>query len=166
MGSGTGRLADHLKKSGCLYIGAEFSKEMSQISRDKGHYTVLCDVHRLPMMCESFDIIASAKGVFRYLKPDIAFKECARVLRPNGVLVVHQYARSTWNLRNKQFANPAHLEDEYCLDLYAKNNGLEKISYQKWRSLSFPPYIWPIPKKLKGRWWSQINLYFRKTSKR
>src|SRR5690606_17476207 len=47
------------------------------------------DAHALPFTSASFDVVAMQHVVEHLRDPLRAFAECARVLRPGGVLVVH-----------------------------------------------------------------------------
>lgn len=166
LGCGTGRLADSLKLSGSqksLYTGIDVSKEMLERARLKGHQVTYGNAEHLPFEDQSFDVVAGAKGVFRYLGGRLALKEASRVLRPGGTLVIHQYAQKTANIRRQRaVVNKNHIQGHEDYDTVAKEFGLIRTKVEKWRSISMPPYVVPIPMKSKGEWWSQINLFFQK----
>ena len=146
LGCGTGRLADALRRSSePNYIGIDVSEKMLEHARRKGHQVVLGNAENLPFTDESFEVVAAAKGVFRYLDKSIALKEVSRVLKKNGTLVVHQYAQETRKLRGrKSKINSTHLKSHRDYDMVAERYGLKKVKVEKWRSISFPPYVLPL----------------------
>lgn len=98
LGCGTGRLLAALDAP--VRIGVDISVGMLGRARQRGLAVVLADAHALPFADHSFEAVLAPKGVFRYLDPLSAMRECARVLAPGGQLVVHQYAARTWSPRS------------------------------------------------------------------
>ncbi len=98
LGCGTGRLLAALDAP--VRVGVDISVGMLGRARQRGLAVVLADAHALPFADHSFEAVLAPKGVFRYLDPLSAMRECARVLAPGGQLVVHQYAARTWSPRS------------------------------------------------------------------
>ncbi|MEM9491972.1 MAG: class I SAM-dependent methyltransferase, partial [Myxococcota bacterium] len=96
IGCGTGRLLAQC--SAAVRVGIDLSPGMLERA-PVGLGRVCGDAHALPFADASFDAIIAGKGVFRYLDPAPAFRECARVLVAGGRLAVHQYAAKTWSPR-------------------------------------------------------------------
>lgn len=92
LGCGTGALMMLLKEAGARAVGIDYSRESLGVARAAavGESLILADAPSLPFPCACFDR-AAAGGVLGYLSPtDLsrALGECARVLKPRGVLVI------------------------------------------------------------------------------
>jgi len=173
LGCGTGRLLAGIDAR--VRIGVDISPGMLRHARRRGLTVAIADAHALPFAGASFDAVLAAKGLFRYLDAERAFRECARVLAPGGRLAVHQYAARTWSLRtlarlvgSGRPAVPAPVVDvhevEALDDLYrpARAAGLRVTATHLWRSVRVPPYALPIPTWLPGRFWSHCTVVFSK----
>src|SRR5690606_28633707 len=94
LGVGTGRLlADLARAPGTrTAIGVDVSAAMLAEAARKRLAVARADAHHLPFADARFDAILAGGGVFRYLDTPAALAECARVLVPDGVLAIHQFA--------------------------------------------------------------------------
>jgi len=76
-------------------ISLDINKKSLSIAKKKrgGLNAVCADVHSLPIIDESFDVII-IMNAFRYFNsPSLALRECSRVLRKNGRLVLLEHNR-------------------------------------------------------------------------
>jgi ubiquinone/menaquinone biosynthesis C-methylase UbiE len=92
IGCGTGilttRMADELRGSGV--VGCDFSYGMLEqaASRRREVPWVQGDALRLPLRDESVDAVTSTESFHWFPDPDAALRELARVIRPDGTLLV------------------------------------------------------------------------------
>jgi SAM-dependent methyltransferase len=97
LGCGTGAFAVELAAHGEL-IGADMSRLALDFARSRGSFgLVQADGSALPFRSESFDA-AIGLDVFEHIERDeAALAECARILRPGGVLILTVPAfRALW----------------------------------------------------------------------
>ena len=92
LGCGTGALMKLLNEAGVRAVGIDYSRESLSVARAAavGESLILAEVQSLPFPSGCFDR-AAAGGVLGYLSPadlSLALAECARVLKPRGVLVI------------------------------------------------------------------------------
>lgn len=93
VGSGTARLKKEVEREGGHYIGLEPSLKLLKQGLTKGRVDVVRGVGEyLPFPDNYFDTIIGGYHSFRYIKLDKCYPECARVLKPGGVL-----AFTLWN---------------------------------------------------------------------
>lgn len=163
LGCGTGRL---LARVPGQRFGLDLSRGMLQHAQGRGITGVVADAVAPPFTTASFDAIIAGKGVFRYLEAEPALAACARLLRPGGLLGVHQYAARTWSLRGGRpnGSSHLHLDRPDQLAAPAAAAGFRLLRVLPWRSIAAPPYIVGLPPRLPGRWWSQVVLLFRRGS--
>jgi ubiquinone/menaquinone biosynthesis C-methylase UbiE len=93
VGCGTGVLLEALSNSvpGARLSGADASPEMLRVARRRLGGAVLLEQSRaesLPFSDASFDVVVSTNAFHYFRSPLGALEEMARVLRPNGRLVV------------------------------------------------------------------------------
>lgn len=101
VGCGTARLKKEVEKEGGCYIGLEPSLNLLKQGINKRKFDLVQGVGEyLPFPDDYFDTIIGGYHSFRYIKLDKCFPECARVLKPGGVL-----AFTLWNywLQSIQF---------------------------------------------------------------
>ena len=95
IGTGTGKLLEVLAPRAAALLGLDASREMLALARARlgerqlSHASVrLADMYRLPLPDAGFDL-ATLQMVLHYAEdPAAALAEAARVLRPEGMLVV------------------------------------------------------------------------------
>jgi SAM-dependent methyltransferase len=92
LGCGTGALMKLLDEVGARTVGVDYSRESLGVARVAagGKSLILANVQSLPFSRACFDR-AAAGGVLGYLSSadlSLALAECARVLKPSGVLVI------------------------------------------------------------------------------
>ncbi len=98
LGTGTGAIIPYLAKqlgpSGRI-IGIDFSKKMVQTANRRmqkqgiaNAKAMIADGTRLPFPDNHFDAIIATFAFTSFPEPDKAMKECARVLRPGGILSI------------------------------------------------------------------------------
>jgi SAM-dependent methyltransferase len=92
LGCGTGELARALAKSGIRAAGCDISREMLQRAAEEpggcaGWVRLEPGWRCLPFASASFDAIVAASVLEYVLDPEAVLRECARVLRPGGVVL-------------------------------------------------------------------------------
>lgn len=93
VGCGTARLAKPIEQQGCEYIGIDPSLKLLRQGCDKGISTLVRGVGEyLPFPDNFFDTIIGGYHSFRYIRLEKTYPECARVLKPKGIL-----AFTLWN---------------------------------------------------------------------
>lgn len=91
---GTGYIGQTIKQMGGTYINIDISKNMLARARDKlssvegDHLLVLCDAHRIPLRDERVDAALVSEVLEHVEKPRRVLSEVARVLRPNGTIII------------------------------------------------------------------------------
>ncbi len=87
---GCGRDAARLRRLAAHYrltIGADL--EIAEQSRDGDPWVVLrADAHHIPVGDASVDVVAMADVVEHLADPTLVFRECERVLKPDGCLIL------------------------------------------------------------------------------
>lgn len=104
MGCGTGFNVEYLRDNGySRVVGLDFSTEALILCQSRNlPYLVCGDGTRSPLRDESFDVIM-ALDLIEHLDDDVqTLRECARLLRPNGSLVIFVPAFSfLWSLQDE-----------------------------------------------------------------
>lgn len=105
-GCGPGILLDFFRDYKINYLGVDISTEMLHLARQqadinsfplRGHF-VRGDVENLPFKSNKFDVVISL-GVIEYLKEDnLLLTELARILKPNGYLLLAVTNKYSYNL--------------------------------------------------------------------
>jgi demethylmenaquinone methyltransferase / 2-methoxy-6-polyprenyl-1,4-benzoquinol methylase len=97
--TGTGDLAFALmKRSGCRLVGADFSRPMLDIARNKGRKMgrpfplAQADALALPFRTAAFDSAMVAFGIRNFENLDMGLSEAARVLKPGGTLAILEFS--------------------------------------------------------------------------
>jgi ArsR family transcriptional regulator len=126
IGTGTGRMIEVLGPTVSHALGIDQSREMLAVARVNleraglaNSIVRLGDMYQLPLADASFDAIVIHQVLHYADRPAAAIAEAARVLRPNGVLVVvdfapHalEYLREEHAHRRLGFADPD--VDDWC----------------------------------------------------
>lgn len=94
---GTGDMVVELKRQvkGVRVIGADFSKNMLNIARQKGVNVplVAADAHFLPFKADTFDRIMIAFGFRNVVDKKRGLENLHRVLKPNGRLCILEFSQ-------------------------------------------------------------------------
>jgi ubiquinone/menaquinone biosynthesis C-methylase UbiE len=148
LGCGTGRLLASCRTADGVGVDVAFG--LLRLAVARGLTVVNADGHRLPFPDACFDVIVSGNAVFRYLDYELAFAECARVLRPGGRLGVHQYfGRPRWWSRTAVSSScdihDLHVRRLDELQRPAAAAGLVAGKCHAWRSISCWPYLVRVP---------------------
>ena len=86
IGSGPGHIAEALVQAGATVTGIDFSAAMVEVARSRyPHITFQeADAEELPFDGDSFDAVVSNFVVHHLARPEVAFREVCRVLKPGG----------------------------------------------------------------------------------
>jgi len=94
---GTGDLALVFARNGNEVFGADFTEPMLPLARKKAQ-AVGCNIHwtqadaqHLPYPSDTFDAVTIAFGIRNIADPQLAIRECYRVLKPGGRLAVLEF---------------------------------------------------------------------------
>jgi SAM-dependent methyltransferase len=91
LGCGTGELVHALAVAGFRVTGCDISPQMLHAACDRGGSArwvrLEPDWRRLPFVSAEFDVIVSASVLEYAAEPGVLLGECARVLRPGGVML-------------------------------------------------------------------------------
>lgn len=81
---GTGDLARELHLRGHHAIGTDLSEGMLHAAHDTNSPLLMSDAARLPLATSTFDGVVSGFALRNIAELQLAFNECARILRPYG----------------------------------------------------------------------------------
>ncbi|HVV87415.1 MAG TPA: class I SAM-dependent methyltransferase [Kofleriaceae bacterium] len=169
LGVGTGRLLAQLEAPTRAGVDIAAAMLARARARDPRLLLAVADAAQLPFADESFDAVLAGKGVLRYLDPDRALAEAARVLRPGGALAVHLYGARTWTLVGRRpTPAPGRWELASTDDLVdrAAAHGLSATAVHRYRPIRLPPYLLPIPacldRRLPAQLWGHCVAVFRR----
>jgi SAM-dependent methyltransferase len=99
IGCGTARLKKSVEECGSQYIGLDPSLQLLQQGAARGKNSLIRGVGEyLPFPDNSFDTIIGGYCSFRYIRLEQLYPECARLLKPGGIL-----AFTLWNCWNLAF---------------------------------------------------------------
>lgn len=87
IGCGTGVLGAEFVLSGAEVIGVDISSEMLEHARTRLAHSIQANIYDLPFPSERFDLIL-CRQVLHYIDASLALKECRRVLRSGGHMLV------------------------------------------------------------------------------
>lgn len=149
LGCGTGNIAHSLAASGMQVTGCDISKEMLRHAADQD----LADIVEwvpldtgwrvLPFPSDTFHAIIAA-SVLEYVEsPSTVIRECARVLRPGGVMVC-------------TMPNPAHPVRwmEWMVNLVVGGTGIVATARRSPRLNSYLVYLQISRHRHLSKWWS------------
>lgn len=167
LGVGTGRLLTQVRAP--VRVGVDIAPAMLTQARRHGLTLALADGARLPFADRSFDAVLAGKGALRYLDPDPALAEAARVLCPGGALAVHLYGARTWTvLGPPPIVAPGRWELTTTAELVdrARAHALVAVNVRCYRPVRLPPYLLAIPAWLDRRapvqFWGHCVAVFRR----
>ncbi len=167
LGVGTGRLLRQIRAR--TRVGVDVAPAMLAHARAHGLLVALADGERLPFAAASFDAVVAGKGVLRYLDPDRALGEAARVLRPGGALAVHLYGGRTFTLLGRRpRTEPGRWELSSTAELVdrAAAHDLRATAVHRYRPIRLPPYLLAIPawldRRLPVQLWGHCVAVFRR----
>lgn len=133
---------------------------------------ILGDAHALPVRDASVDVVVAPKGVFRYVRWEVAFAEVWRVLVPGGQAFIHQYRAPTPPLRQRwsldhiilrrlesiyeasDLVRVREIESLGSWEAAARDAGFAEVTSTCWRPLRLPPYAIKVPCALPA--WSHV----------
>lgn len=165
IGVGTGRLLAQVRAA--VKVGVDVAPAMLARARARGLQLARADGERLPFADRTFDAVLAGKGSLRYLDPDRALAEAARVLRPGGALALHLYgARTATLLGRRPSVEPGRWELARAADLVerAEAHGLRAVAVHRYRPVRIRPYLLAIPAwldRLPVQLWGHCVAVFR-----
>jgi SAM-dependent methyltransferase len=94
-----GRLKESLNSKSVHYSGVDYSKYVIRKAK-RAHPDMdfkTCNLEEsIPLASESFDVVFCGEVIEHIYNPDYAIEECARVLKPGGILVLTTPNLNTW----------------------------------------------------------------------
>jgi SAM-dependent methyltransferase len=147
LGCGSGELVRALTASGLRVTGCDISPQMLRHARDRGGCAgwvrLAPDWRRLPFASGAFDVVV-ATTVLEYVDEPVAvLRECARVLRPGGVMLY-----TVPDLRH-----PARWAEWFARRLVALSG--ERAGRPAWRR--YRAYLRTSRQRHRVRWWRAIS---------
>jgi ubiquinone/menaquinone biosynthesis C-methylase UbiE len=140
---GTGKNLTYYPRD-CRIIALDLSSEMLKVARTRAaklptHVSFLvADAEALPFLDESFDTVVSSLSSCTFPNPKVAFKEMARVCRPEGRVLLLEHGRSDrewlgrWQDRHAdQFAKPLGCHWNRKTLQLIKDAGLKVVTAQR-----------------------------------
>jgi len=111
VGCGTGLLLARLSEVAEQAVGVDISEGMAERARARGLDVRIGDVLRLPFDDDAFDLTCSFKVLAHVEDLQAAIRECVRVTRPGGHLLLELY--NAWSLRYlaKRAAGPRNISE-------------------------------------------------------
>lgn len=106
IGCGTGELERliHERHPRATLVGLDVTPEMLAVAREK--FQGVADVtfslgqaESLPCASEDFDVVVSCNMLHHVRSVETMLRECARVLRPRGRLIMIDWSRDAWHCR-------------------------------------------------------------------
>jgi SAM-dependent methyltransferase len=143
LGCGTGELSRSLAAAGLRVTGCDISPQMLRRARDRGGCAGWVRLapgwRRLPFASAAFDVVVAA-SVLEYVgDPAAVLRECARVLRPGGVMLY-----TVPDLRH-----PARWAEWFARRLVALSG--ERAGRPAWRR--YRAYLRASRQRHRVRWW-------------
>lgn len=140
LASGTGELERHLLAStpDVEIVGVDLAPAMVKRAREKladveAASFLQADAHELPFENDSFDVVVSASTFHYFTAPQRVLTEAARVLRPDGRLILLDWCRDFWTCRVMDavlhWIDPAHHRC-YTLDEVVSYIDASPLTYQ------------------------------------
>jgi 2-polyprenyl-6-hydroxyphenyl methylase/3-demethylubiquinone-9 3-methyltransferase len=96
LGCGAGLLAPHVASLGYRHVGVDLVTMSLDRAREHGVRTVRADVHALPLVHESVDVVSAGEILEHVADPSTVVGHACRVLRPGGLLVLDTINATWW----------------------------------------------------------------------
>lgn len=99
VGGGTGYLASCVTERYARVVVADLSPGMLSVARGRRLETVEASALALPFEAEEFDAVLCTDALHHIKQVERAISEMCRVLKPEGVLVIHEFHVTGWRGR-------------------------------------------------------------------
>jgi len=86
-GGGIGQYVNVLDILGFNAIGLDISKEAVRIAKENWLNVILGDMRELPFKNNSFDVVIAGGSLEHFTETEVALREIARVLKPEGIFI-------------------------------------------------------------------------------
>jgi 2-polyprenyl-6-hydroxyphenyl methylase/3-demethylubiquinone-9 3-methyltransferase len=96
LGCGAGVLAPHVAPLGYRHVGLDLVPVSLKLAREHGVTAVRSDVHKLPLLDGSVDVVSAGEILEHVPNPSTVLSEACRVLRPGGLLVLDTINNTRW----------------------------------------------------------------------
>jgi SAM-dependent methyltransferase len=119
-GMGLGYLAQHARR----VVGGDYTESMllSAQGRLRGHVPLVrLDAHSLPFKDDSFDVVVLFEALYYLARPQEFLKECRRVLRGNGTLLMCS-ANREWKGFSPSALSEKYFSSSELRELLAENH--------------------------------------------
>lgn len=125
MGSGTGIFSEQLLKNGYIVYAVEPNDDMrkkaeEKLSKEKGFFSVKGTDKNTTLFEKSVDFITAAQS-FHWFDADAFKKECKRILKPNGKVMIVYNNRDKSALCNKALFD---ILSKYCPEFKGFSGGM------------------------------------------
>lgn len=138
VGCGAGFLSNALAKKGLKVTGLDMSPESLKVAKlydETGTVNyVQGDAYQLPFESGSFDVITCMDFLEHVEHPERIIKECARVLRPDGLFFFHTFNRNflSWLfvIKGVEILVKNTPKDMHVIELFIKPKELEEYCRQ------------------------------------
>src|SRR5919202_1452673 len=142
IGSGYGLIASRIIERTEKYIGIDLQINQAHEINKVGGHGIVADIHKLPLLDNSFDTIIADNVIEHSYNPEQALKEIRRILHPKGRL----YALIPLDYKSSNYQLKAHFwkADEKSIRIVAQIAGL-KIQYMEVLDLSELNYFGCFP---------------------
>ncbi len=140
LGCGPGQLSAAIAPFAGEVIGGDSSENMIEMAKSLYPDVAfrVANAENLPFNDESFDIIVINYTAYHFARPDIAFKEVKRALKPGGrVVVIEPYQSPSWQSFTEArdevlppYGGPANATDPQGYVDLLESCGYEKVSFE------------------------------------
>jgi ubiquinone/menaquinone biosynthesis C-methylase UbiE len=126
---GSGQGLGYLARSARFIIGGDYTGSLLHLAQ--AHYKsqlplVQLDAHTLPFRSESFDVVLLYEAIYYLVNPALFFKECRRVLRRDGLLLICTVNKE-WSDFNPSPFSTQHLSAHELVDFLQKSGFQSQI---------------------------------------
>ena len=99
VGCSSGAFLSTAKHYGCEVVGVEPAKKAAKVAQNNGVEVYPCLLHQAKLTDNSFDAITIFEVVEHLVNPADLMKECYRLLKPNGILLIGTGNTDSWTVR-------------------------------------------------------------------